>query len=568
MSRERSTALAVTVGILGLAALARLVGIRYGLPYLFYHHDEPQIVLRALRFGTGDFNPHIFWWPGTFQMDLVFVLYVVMFMIERAAGLVASSQAFAASYFRDPTAFYLGARLMTVAFSLATVWLMFALGKRTYCWTVGAVAAFFLSINAMLVEWSRLVLPLGPMLFWVVLALLACLRILESDQRRWYILAGVASGLAASCLYYGGVVIIAVPIAHWLRMRGQRRHIPGVVFDPEPYLAIAAMICAFVIVCPYSVLDFRGFRNDIVATYFGYARWESARASGIQNYLLDCVEALAKSLGRALGTPVAVMGLVGLALSLRRPSPRSVLVALFIIVYLAALGSSAGHRGRHMATVVPLITVLAASAVVKIAQVLPGAKSKSAATVILSVAIGLPSILEVARMDSEFMHKDTRVLAKEWFEAAIPAGTKIIVDASAYRNTASPPLEETDGNLERRIADLKGGTAHGYGYTAAYTKYYEMMLKYRDPGARHYDQWWTESGTNVKPIEWFRLDGYQYAITSSFITERYYDESFTERLMKSSPFYGSLDSLAAVVKVFQPKPWTRPGPTIKVYKIQ
>jgi len=72
----------------------------------------------------------------------------------------------------------------------------------------------------------------------------------------------------------------------------------------------------------------------------------------------------------------------------------------------------------------------------------------------------------------------------------------------------------------------------------------------------------------VKPIEWFRRDGYQYAITSSFITERYYDESFTERLMKSSPFYGSLDSLAAVVKVFQPKPWTRPGPTIKVYKIQ
>jgi hypothetical protein len=286
----------------------------------------------------------------------------------------------------------------------------------------------------------------------------------------------------------------------------------------------------------------------------------------VLDYLGGCLAALARSLGRALGIPVLVAALAGLALSLRRPTPKAILTAAYVLGYLAILGLSSGHRGRHMAPVVPMLTVLAAAAVVKVADLARG-RRRTAVLVALSGLVALPSILDVARVGSEFMREDTRIEAKRWIESTLPAGTRIVLDASSYRNTASAPLEETDQNIERRIADLKAGRARGYGYTPAYLKYYEMMLKYRRPGAKQYDQWWTEFGTNAKPVAWFRENGYQYAMVSSIVTERYYDDSFSERFAASTPFYRDLDSLGVLLKTFRPSPWTRPGPTLKIYRI-
>jgi hypothetical protein len=565
--QQRKTVIILAAGIAAAALAARVFGITYGLPYLFYHHDEPQIVLRALRFGTGDFNPHIFWWPGTFQMDLMFVVYAGTFLVERALGMVASSPEFAASYFRDPSAFYLTGRVATLCFGLGSVWLLFTLGKQLQGRAVGAIAAFFLSINAMHAEWSRLVLPLVPMLFWVILAILACQKLLASGAARWYLLAGVCAGLAASCLYYGGLVALMIPLAHWLRGRDGHTTVSAILLDWRPYVALGAVVATFIVVCPYCVLDWRGFTQDIAATYSGYAKWQVISGSGVLDYLEQCFTALGKSLRRAVGIPIGIAALAGLGLSLRRRTPASVLTLAFVIIYLAVLGFLTGHRGRHMAPVVPLLAILAATAVVQ-GSCLARPQLRRVTLVALSVLVALPSIIEVARTNFEFMHEDTRIQAKRWVEAAIPQGTRIVLDAASYRNTASAPLEETDENIEQKIRAIRDGIAPGYGYTAAYLKYYQMMLKHRKPGGPRYHQWWTESGANTRSVDWLRAHGYQYAIVSSHVTQRYYSEGFTEHLMRSTPFYRDLDSLAVLVKTFEPRPWKRPGPTLKIYRIQ
>jgi len=268
-----------------------------------------------------------------------------------------------------------------------------------------------------------------------------------------------------------------------------------------------------------------------------------------------------------VGLPIGIAAVVGLGLGLRRPTPKAILTAVFILVYLAIVGFSTWHRGRHMAPVLPMLTVLAAAAALQASRLFRP-NHRQAALLGLTIMLALPSGLEVARVGSELLREDTRIEAKRWVESTIPAGTKIVLDASSFRNTASAPLEETDLNIEGRINDLKSGSARGYGYTGAYLKYYEMMLQHRRPSERQYDQWWTEFGANVRPVEWFRENGYRYAIVSSIVTERYYDEGFSERFVKSTPFYRDLDSLAVLVKTFEPRPWTKPGPTLKVYQIQ
>src|SRR6185369_7586859 len=90
-------------GALALAALLlfalalRLWGIHYGLPWLFYFHDEPQVVLRALRFGTGDLNPHFFIWPGTLLLWLAFLAYGGLFAFGTLAGWWHGASAFGAA---------------------------------------------------------------------------------------------------------------------------------------------------------------------------------------------------------------------------------------------------------------------------------------------------------------------------------------------------------------------------------------------------------------------------------------------------------------------------------------
>src|SRR4029077_20107602 len=124
-------------------------GIHYGLPWLFYFHDEPQIVLRALRFGTGDFNPHFFIWPATLLLYLAFLADAGLFVFGRVVGWWTGKAGFAAAYFRDPTAFYLLPRLESVGVGLWSVWLANGLGAAAYGAPVGLAAAVGLTLNAL-----------------------------------------------------------------------------------------------------------------------------------------------------------------------------------------------------------------------------------------------------------------------------------------------------------------------------------------------------------------------------------------------------------------------------------
>ena len=52
------------MAILGLAALLRLVGIRYGLPLAVLNPDEASIVPRAWRMGQGHLDPGWYDYPS------------------------------------------------------------------------------------------------------------------------------------------------------------------------------------------------------------------------------------------------------------------------------------------------------------------------------------------------------------------------------------------------------------------------------------------------------------------------------------------------------------------------
>ena len=68
-----------TVFFIVLSALiVRLWAITFGLPGTD-HGDETEVVNHAVRFGSGDFNPHRFQYGSLFQY-ILFFLYGLLFM--------------------------------------------------------------------------------------------------------------------------------------------------------------------------------------------------------------------------------------------------------------------------------------------------------------------------------------------------------------------------------------------------------------------------------------------------------------------------------------------------------
>ena len=71
------------IGLFGVLAVAlglRLIGLRYGLPYV-YNPDEVSIMSRALAFAKGDLNPHNFLYPSLY--------FYVLFAWEGLTALLA-----------------------------------------------------------------------------------------------------------------------------------------------------------------------------------------------------------------------------------------------------------------------------------------------------------------------------------------------------------------------------------------------------------------------------------------------------------------------------------------------
>src|SRR5215831_1418252 len=131
--------------ILVLALSVRLVGITWGLPYVF-NPDEARIVNHALAFGTGDLNPHDFIYPSLY-MYILFFVYGMSYVFGWLAGVFSSTDDFVRLFFNDATLFYLPGRLIAALSGVISVAMVYLLGRRAYNARVGLIAAAFLTFS-------------------------------------------------------------------------------------------------------------------------------------------------------------------------------------------------------------------------------------------------------------------------------------------------------------------------------------------------------------------------------------------------------------------------------------
>jgi 4-amino-4-deoxy-L-arabinose transferase-like glycosyltransferase len=438
--------------ILALAFFLRVYGLRFGLPHLYYW-DEPTVVNRAVRFGSGDLNPHDFYYPALY-MYVLFLVSGVYFAIGRVFGWFHGARDFALTYFVDPTGVYHAARLTTAVVGTAAVLLTYYVGKRYFSPKVGLFAALLLAVSPLHASHSHIAITDVPHAAFVALAMLPLHDVLTRGRRRDYVLSGLAVGLGAATKYLAGLHTATLIVAHVLR----EWHPPpeGVrlrrLVSSEIVLGLCAVGAGFFIGAPYNVLSFQDFLRDF------RAQSKLSRGNGALDWML------LHTLPLDLGWIACGLALLGLIYMLVKPSKSTLVFFTFPVVYGAAMMPIHRSFSRYLLPQLPFIVTAAGYGWSKssdwVAARLPRAAVIPASFAVAIAALAMPAwrALSWDRLMAEEV--DTRTAALEWTERSVPAGTRVVIQSLYNRTFDNLPLV-TDATLTRLRRILPTGGSMG-----------------------------------------------------------------------------------------------------------
>jgi hypothetical protein len=431
-----------------LALALRVWGLRFGLPELYYW-DEPTVVNRAMRFGTGDLNPHYFYYPALY-MYVLFGASGGYFVFGKLFGIHAGATEFAKQYFIDPSGVYVTARLTTALLGTAAVLATYWLGKRFFDRRTGLVAAAILAASPLHVSHSHIAITDVPHALLICLASIACHDVLTKGQTKHYALAGLLIGLGTATKYLAVFNALTLLLAHLLaddRCFGPKPDWAGLLkrasAAPRLWLGAALIPLGFFVGSPYNFLRFGEFVADLktqVSLSTGDAQ---------QGFLL------LRTTVQDLGWPACLLAGAGAGKLLRKPTRATWVFACFPAVYALHMLTLSKSFARYFLPQSAFVAVLAALGFGALLEALRPRVSRVAwrplVAGIAALVLLWPLAVSVSWDVLQAQREDTRTTALRWTERSIPRGAVVAVQSLYDRTFDNVPIvtDSTISRLER-----------------------------------------------------------------------------------------------------------------------
>lgn len=413
--------------ILLVAIILSYWSISTGIPHTV-STDEPDIMRRSVHMmRSGDFNPRFFDYGG-FTMYLHMLVASVRFLSGAMSGSWTSlDQVWEGD-------FYLWSRCVTAFFNVMTVYVVYRVGLR-WSTTIGLTAALVTAVHPYLVRQAHFALTDTPLTFFIAETMLLSLVAAERGRLRWFLLAGLATGLAAATKYNGALALL-MPLAVALTSR-------AVAFRWAAILvACGGAAIGFLAAAPYTVLDLKAFLNafaslashftnyerplDVASTYVKYIRIGFGFRSPAGNYF-----GVGLWLGW-VGWLLAIAGALVLIVELRRGERRTAaLVALvFPLTYFFVLSHQSLKFARYLLPMIPGMCLMVAIGIDVVAARLRRAAAlrRWPVAAILVLLTVVPPASQAVAWDFEEQKMKTEEFAARWIQLNLPRGKLIIID--------------------------------------------------------------------------------------------------------------------------------------------
>ncbi len=477
----------VLIPILMVGFALRIVGLGVGLPA---HPDprEPLIAQDILNLIHLESLPEIYNWPGTAWFYLIALLGRVL----EAFGLdLTVSQVI-----------WLG-RFINALLSTATIWLTYQVGHQFYSRTIGLIGSGLLAV-AMLhaTNESRFALVDIPATFCVTLLLWFCARTQSVSFRRtvWLgVIAGIGFAVKFTTIFAG------LSVAVLLLLRSERFRPSDVLLKLATVIGVAG--AAFTIVCPYWLVDLFSSEWNL---FFDALLYESSHyqkghfglfATGEINWF-NRFTYLWTLLRWGLGTPLALLAIVGTALAIIQRKDGDKILLAFVIPYLLFIGSHKLKFVRHLLLIYPALILLAAACIDRVSTTFSqwnwarqNSVLKQWATPILYAVIlggvGVYSLIYAAAFANVMRSVPTTVEAVEWIESNIPPDKAVERAPEILFDWVLPRLDRADagGKTEWGLVSMPNA---------------EVFLNY------------AANPTHYSAIDWYPLESVDTAATMEF----------------------------------------------------
>lgn len=523
------------LAILAAGATLRIIGLSWGLPYGL-HPDEGVIFEHVESMRWSDLNPRFFIYPGFF----IYQVFAVHRLVTALGG--------------DYEHVLLAARLLSALYGLAGVGIAYLLGARLGGPRVGLIGAGLLALMGAATLHAHYAVTDTPA---GTLATAAVWLSVRAWQRRSYgglLAAAAVSGLAVSTKYS----VAPACMVPWLGMLGLAAgdRLPLARRAALTFGLAAAAVGAFLITSPYTLLDAGAFARDLgVERRLQAEGRPGEHVAPIQDPsladrgLFINARAVVHDMGpAALGLAIGCLLLVGWRLpgairaarqvhdgGFREPlgpepdaadpvqetaggadgaDARSAwdgfgwaLLIAWVLLYYAFMAPSAIGGQRYMLPLYPALMVMAAGGFELAIRRLPGrlgrvAFATVAATMLLAAVV--PPAEQAFTSTAALARRDTRLAARDWIVANLPAGSHLA------REYYAPFFHSSDGF---RLSQPFSLTEHS--------------------------------------LATYCAEGVEYLLLSSLNRERYFeDEGEDERFASERAWYDELERRSRAIERF------------------
>jgi 4-amino-4-deoxy-L-arabinose transferase-like glycosyltransferase len=416
------------VGICLLGLTLRIWSIRFGLPYL-YNSDEPVPVIIALRvIQTGNLDPQFFNWPSLL-MYLNATVYYGYFILGKWAGMFTSPadfpppdiEAMAVGRAAMPEVWMLGRGISAIAGTLSVICVyMMARQMRQGRWTAW-LAALIMAVDPINIRNSQLIRPDTLAVLFLLLTALFALKIADAPRLEYYLLGGVAAGLAAASKYNAGLGFVALLAAHWYHFRTRA------FFQRSILAAILAALIAFACAMPYAVLDPHRFLTLGIledATHYsgGHAGAEGNTSIWYLTYLWS-------TQGWTL-----ILALASILSILYKRDVKGIVLLSFPVIYYPFINHFIVRSEPMIMPVIPFLFILVASAPFQLTRLLAvrrriPAVVTSAALLGIGCILVLPPLITAIANNRHLLQPDGREFARLWIDSNLPVGSRIALES-------------------------------------------------------------------------------------------------------------------------------------------
>ena len=450
------------LAVLALALAARLWGVTFGLPQTLAKPDEDIVVARASAFFFGDWNPHFFNYPSLF-------LYLVHFAVRGVywfgawRGDYANALEFLIDADYRPELIYLPARLLSVAFGVGSVYLLYAIGRDAGSRRAGLLAAFWLAIGYLHGRQSHFGVTDVAAVFFVLGSILGLVRRTHAGaSSSAFFGAAVFAGLATSTKYIGCFLFAPAAILEFRRWRCDpaRPNFWRGVVAPLFGFGLVMVVC-FCLTTPYGVLASHELIRDLkYESEFLDTGYHPIGEPGFKHHSVF-------TLPIGLGEPIFAIGVVAVAWMARRDWKLAVAVLGFPLLYFLVTGSGRAVFVRYILPVVPPLTFAAAwlfDRAFAAVENRMGRRLGAPLFGVCAVLLAAPSALRLYHFDRLSAATDTRELASQWLITNASGSTFVQLDVP-YATLRVP--DEPSHAVKRLASRIPPGLE---GYVEAYVK--------------------------------------------------------------------------------------------------